>query len=64
MCLQIYNIRFAKLHKQSAHELEYSVILNILSSSLSSGFLYSALGFCDYKTSKFKENAVDFAKGC
>ena len=45
------------MHKQSAHELEYSVILNILSSPLSSGFLYSALGFCDYKTSKFKENS-------
>ena len=28
---------------------------------LSNGFLYSALGFRDYKTLEFKRNAVDFA---
>ena len=35
----------------------------LLYSHLVSGFLYSALGFRDYKTSEYKGNAVDFAKG-
>jgi hypothetical protein len=33
----------------------------LLYDCLSNGFLYSALGFRDYKTLEFKENAVDFA---